>query len=170
MTQGVQPHPGRGVTIKYYACNNQETNRMLSNSIVGERALRDIYLKGFQIAVEESQPHSLMTSYNLLNGEHTSQRRDLVMTALREEWGFQGLVMTDWVVSAMAASMKTKYPPACASGTIKAGNDLLMPGSPIDYKNLMEALRDENHRYHITREDLVDCAQRIVLLAKKLAG
>ena len=170
ITQGVQAHPGRGVTIKHYACNNQETNRMLSNSIVGERALRDIYLKGFQIAVEESQPHSLMTSYNLLNGEHTSQRRDLVMTALREEWGFQGLVMTDWVVSAMAGAMKTKYPPACASGSIKAGNDILMPGSPIDYKNLMEALRDENHRYHITREDLVDCAQRIVLLAKKLAG
>ena len=169
ITQGVQAHPGRGVTIKHYACNNQETNRMLSNSIVSERALRDIYLKGFQIAVEEAQPHALMTSYNLLNGEHTSQRRDLVMTALREEWGFQGMVMTDWVVSAMAGAMKTKYPPACASGTIKAGNDILMPGSPIDYKDLMDALHDENHKYHITREDLVDCAQRVVMMAKKLA-
>ena len=143
---------------------------MLSNSIVSERALRDIYLKGFQIAVEEAQPHALMTSYNLLNGEHTSQRRDLVMTALREEWGFQGMVMTDWVVSAMAGAMKTKYPPACASGTIKAGNDILMPGSPIDYKDLMDALHDENHKYHITRENLVDCSQRVIMMAKKLAG
>lgn len=142
---------------------------MLSNSIIGERALRDIYLRGFQIAVEESQPHALMTSYNLLNGEHTSQRRDLVMTCLREEWGFQGLVMTDWVVPAMAGAMNTKYPPACASGTIKAGNELLMPGCPIDYKDLMEALHDENHKYHITHEDLVDCAQRVVRMAKKLA-
>ncbi len=168
LTQGVQSHPGRGTTIKHFACNNQETNRMLSNSIVSERALRDLYLKGFQIAVEESQPHALMTSYNLLNGEHTSQRRDLIMTCLRGEWGFQGLVMTDWVVSAMAGAMKTKYSPACASGSIKAGNDILMPGSPIDYKDLMNALNNPDSAYPITHEDLVECAQRIVQTAKNL--
>lgn len=169
LTQGVQKHPGRGTTIKHFACNNQETNRMLSNSIVSERALRDIYLRGFQIAVEESQPHALMTSYNLLNGEHTSQRRDLIMTCLRGEWGFQGLVMTDWVVSAMAGAMKTKYLPACASGSIKAGNDILMPGSPIDYKDLMNALDNPSSAYPITHQDLVECAERIVQCVKNLA-
>jgi len=168
LTQGVQKHPGRGTTVKHFCCNNQETNRMLSNSIVSERALRDIYLKGFEIAVKESQPHALMTSYNLLNGEHTSQRRDLIMTCLRGEWGFAGLVMTDWVIPTMAAAMGTKYPPACASGTIKAGNDILMPGCPIDHQDLMNALENPDAKYPITREDLVDCAQRIIQIVQDL--
>ena len=129
ITQGVQKHPGRGTTIKHYCCNSQETNRMLSNSILSERALRDIYLKGFQIAVEESQPHALMTSYNLVNGEHTSQRRDLIMTVLRQEWGFQGMVMTDWVIASLAGAMHTKHPVACAAGSIQAGNDIICPAA-----------------------------------------
>lgn len=141
---------------------------MLSNTHVSERALREIYLKGFQIAVEESQPHALMTSYNLLNGEHTSQRRDLIMTCLRGEWGFQGMVMTDWVISALAGAMNTKYSPARASGSIKAGNDIHMPGGPGDYQDLMAALTQEGHPYPITRQDLVDCAQRIVQMVKNL--
>ena len=109
-----------------------------------------------------------MTSYNLLNGEHTSQRRDLIMTCLREEWGFAGLVMTDWVIPAMAAVMGTKYPPACASGTIKAGNDILMPGSPIDHRDLMNALKNPDAKYPLTREELVDCAQRIIQIVQDL--
>ena len=170
ITQGVQRHPGRGTTIKHFCCNNQETNRMLSNSILSQRALRDIYLKGFEICVKESQPHALMTSYNLLNGEHTSQRRDLIMTCLREEWGFQGLVMTDWVVAALAGAMNTKYQAACASGSIQAGNDIHMPGSPLDHKDLMEALRNPQAAYPITRKDLEACAQRIVYMVRKLAS
>lgn len=168
ITQGVQRHPGRGTTIKHFCCNNQETNRMLSNSILSQRALRDIYLKGFEICVKESQPHALMTSYNLLNGEHTSQRRDLIMTCLREEWGFQGLVMTDWVVAALAGAVNTKYQAACASGSIQAGNDIHMPGSPLDHKDLMEALRNPQAAYPITRKDLEACAQRIVYMVRKL--
>ena len=168
ITQGVQKHPGRGTTIKHFCCNNQETNRMLSNSHVSERALRDIYLKGFEIAVKESQPHALMTSYNLLNGEHTSQRRDLVVTCLREEWGFVGMVMTDWVIPTMAASMGTKYPPACASGTIKAGNEILMPGCPIDHKDLMNALSDPNAKYPLTRDNLLECAERVIQFVQDL--
>ena len=167
ITQGVQSHPGRGTTIKHFCCNNQETNRMLSNTHVSQRALRDIYLKGFEIAVKESQPHALMTSYNLLNGEHTSQRRDLIMDCLRDEWGFQGLVMTDWVVSALAG-IQAKYPAARASGSIKAGNDIHMPGSPQDYQDLLAALDNPSAAYPITRQDLLECAQRIIYMVKKL--
>ncbi len=170
ITQGVQKHPGRGTTIKHYCCNSQETNRMLSNSILSERALRDIYLKGFQIAVEESQPHALMTSYNLVNGEHTSQRRDLIMTVLRQEWGFQGMVMTDWVIASLAGAMHTKHPVACAAGSIQAGNDIHMPGSPLDHQNLMDALHNPQAAYPITRKDLEECAQRVIDLVKKLVG
>lgn len=108
-----------------------------------------------------------MTSYNLLNGEHTSQRRDLIMDCLRDEWGFQGLVMTDWVVSALAG-IQAKYPAARASGSIKAGNDIHMPGSPQDYQDLLAALDDPSAAYPITRQDLLECAQRIIYMVKKL--
>ena len=170
ITQGVQKHPGRGTTVKHYCCNSQETNRMRSNSILSERALRDIYLKGFQIAVEESQPHALMTSYNLLNGEHVSQRRDLIMTVLRQEWGFQGVVMTDWVIASLAGAMPGKHPAACAAGSIQAGNDIHMPGSPLDHQNLMDALNNPQAAYPITRKDLEECAQRVIDLVRKLVG
>ena len=167
ITDGVQSHPGRGVTIKHYACNNQETNRLRNNSIMSERALREIYLRGFRIAVENGDPRAVMTSYNLLNGEHTSHREDLVETALRGEWGFDGLVMTDWVVAAMTGAAH-KYPAACASGTIKAGNDVLMPGSPIDHDDLMNALNNSDARYPITRAHLEKCAARLIDLARLL--
>ena len=86
ITRGVQMHPNRGTTIKHFACNGQEWNRFNSNSIVSERALREIYLKGFKIAIDNSLPHSLMTSYNLINGVHSSERRDLVVDVIRSEW------------------------------------------------------------------------------------
>ncbi|MCD8069511.1 MAG: hypothetical protein LUE87_11655 [Lachnospiraceae bacterium] len=95
LTRGVQARRGRMVTLKHFVANNQETNRMHSNSVVSERALREIYLKGFEIAVREAAPACIMTSYNLLNGEHTSARYDLLETLLRQEWGFAGLVMSD---------------------------------------------------------------------------
>ena len=155
------------MTIKHYACNNQETNRLRNNSIMSERALREIYLRGFRIAVENGDPRAVMTSYNLLNGEHTSHREDLVETALRDEWGFDGLVMTDWVVSAMAGAPH-KYPAACASGTIMAGNDVLMPGSPIDHDDLMNALNNPDARYPVTRAQLEKCAARLIDLARLL--
>ena len=164
ITDGVQSHPGRGVTIKHYACNNQETNRLRNNTIVSERALREIYLRGFRIAVERGDPRAVMTSYNLINGEHTSQREDLIETVLRGEWGFDGLVMSDWVVSAMAGAPH-KYPAACASGSIKAGNDVLMPGSPIDHDDLINAMNSDRALYPVTRANLEKCAARLIDLA-----
>ena len=101
ITKGVQRHPGRAATVKHFAANNQETNRYSSNSRVSERAMREIYLRGFEIAVKESRPHALMTSYNLLNGTHTSERRDLIEDILRAEFGYRGIVMTDWIIAVM---------------------------------------------------------------------
>lgn len=95
-TKGVQRHLGCGTTIKHFALNNQEDNRSHCNSHCSERAIREIYLKGFEIAVKESAPLSLMTSYNLLNGLHTANHKELLTDILRSEWGFDGLVMTDW--------------------------------------------------------------------------
>lgn len=170
VTRGVQSHKGCGVTIKHFVCNNQETNRFHSNSMVSERALRDIYMRGFKIAVREAQPHAVMTSYNLLNGEHTSQRADIIKQVLRKEWGFQGLVMSDWVTPGISVGPVQKYPYACAPGSIKAGNNLMMPGTELDHKNLMTALEEVDYTYHITREDLMECAAWTVRIARKLGG
>ncbi len=169
ITRGVQKHPGRGTTIKHYCCNNQETNRFHSNSHVSQRALRDLYLKGFEICIQESDPATIMSSYNLLNGEHTSQRYDLMETILRQEFGYQGVAMSDWVAPGVGVDGH-KYPYACAHGSIKAGNDLMMPGGKLDHVHLMEALADENNPYHITRENLEKCAARVIALAWKLGG
>lgn len=95
-TRGVQRHKGCGTTIKHFACNNQEDNRTHTNAQVSEWALREIYLKSFEIAVKESQPKSIMTSCNLLNGSHTANSYELITALARQEWGFQGVVMTDW--------------------------------------------------------------------------
>lgn len=135
MTDGVQSVYGCGTTIKHFACNNQEDNRMGSNSVVSERTLREIYLKGFEIAVKESQPMSIMTSYNLVNGIHAANNYDLCTKAARDEWGFTGVIMTDWTT--------TQQGPDCsASGCMRAGNDLVMPGVPHDHEDIKAALKD----------------------------
>ena len=90
MTLGVQSVPGCGTTIKHYACNNQEDNRMGSDSILSERTLREIYLKGFEIAIRNAQPMAMMTSYNLINGVHAANSYDICTKAARDEWGFEG--------------------------------------------------------------------------------
>ena len=169
MVRGVQAHPGCGATIKHFCCNNQETDRMLSNSVVSERALREMYLKGFEIVVREAHPYAVMTSYNLLNGEHTSQRRDLLMTCLRGEWGFQGLIMTDWVIARLGRAVPTQYPMAVASGSVQAGNDLHMPGGPADYENLIAALKGDGD-YPLTRAQLTECGERIIRTIEALTG
>jgi len=140
ITNGVQKHLGRGTTIKHYAANSQETNRYNSNSHVSERAMREIYLRGFEICVEESQPLTLMTSYNLLNGVHTSENKALVEDILRAEFGFKGFVMTDWVVAMMSGGKKEKYAGPEAYKVAKAGNDVFMPGSKKEFDNLKAAL------------------------------
>jgi beta-glucosidase len=142
LTRGVQKHPGRGVTIKHYAANNQETNRYANNSIISERALREIYLKGFGICIRESDPMAVMTSYNLLNGEHTSESRELAEVLFRE-FGFDGLIMTDWVVGGDMLLMKgSKYGTPDAAKVAASGCSLFMPGSKGDYAQIIRGLKN----------------------------
>lgn len=160
LTKGVQKHPGRGVTVKHFCCNNQETNRYVSNSQVSERALREIYLRGFEICITRSRPAALMTSYNLLNGVHTSERSDLMRNLLRGEWGYGGLIMTDWVIGRMGA--KGKFRMAKAAPTLAAGNDLFMPGSAEDYRQTKAALQGTDPQFHLTRVELEACAAHVI--------
>ena len=142
MTKGVQSHKNKGTTLKHFAGNNQEFNRLNNNSKMSERALREIYLRGFQIAIEDSEPHALMTSYNLINGIHTSSNPQLLINVLRSEWNFKGLIMTDWSHSFYSEFEISKYPPQSAFEIIKGGNNIMMPGGENDYNLLMEKLND----------------------------
>ncbi len=163
ITRGVQKHPGCGTVVKHFAANNQETNRYTSNSVVSERALREIYLKGFEICVRESAPEAIMTSYNLINGEHACSSYDILTSVLRDEWKFQGLVMTDWYVTTnLMRNPLSKYPSASAAGCVKAGNDLIMPGIDTDVKDIIRALKDESHPYHLSVNELRVCAKRVL--------
>lgn len=169
IAKGVQKHPGKGVTIKHFCANNQETNRYQSNSIVSERALREIYLKPFEVCIRKADPAALMTSYNLLNGTHTSERADLLKGFLREELGWNGLVMSDWVVGGVSSKGST-YRTAKAAPSAKAGNDLFMPGSRANYKDTLTALQGKNAETSLTRAELETCAAHIVQTALKYGG
>ena len=137
MTLGVQKVPGCGTTIKHFACNNQEDNRMGSDSILSERALREIYLKGFEIAVKDAQPMSIMTSYNRINGVHAANCYDTCTKAARDEWGFAGAIMTDWTTTNVQIQGE-----CTAAGCMRAGNDMVMPGLPEDHENIKKELAD----------------------------
>nr|AHF25412.1 beta-glucosidase [uncultured bacterium Contig11] len=132
ITRGVQSEPGIGVSIKHFACNNQEDNRMHVNEIVSERALREIYLRGFEIAVKTAAPMTIMTSYNRINGVHSANNYDLCTQAARKEWGFCGLIMTDWSTTNGGGSNAAKC--------ILAGNDLIMPGKDSDIDEITDAV------------------------------
>lgn len=156
LTIGVQKEAGCGTTIKHFACNNQEDNRMGSNSIVSERVLREIYFKGFEIAVKKSQPMSIMTSYNLINGIHSANNFDLCTKAARMEWGFRGVIMTDWLT--------TNQDDSCtASGCMRAGNDLIMPGMSQDHENIKKELETGT----LSEESLRRCISNLLYVILK---
>lgn len=152
ITNGIQQIPGVGTTIKHFACNNQEDNRMGSDSILSERALREIYLRGFEIAVKRSQPMAIMTSYNLINGVHTANSKDLCTTAARDEWGFAGIIMTDWTTTNRGGSLPWKC--------MAAGNDLIMPGSMSDSEDIKKALEEGT----LLIEELDACVRRMLTI------
>ena len=143
-TKGVQSFGGQGTTIKHFAANNQEDNRMFTNAHISERALREIYLKGFEIAVKEAKPYSIMTSYNLINGIHTANSYDLLQAVARDEWGFDGVIMTDWCTSQDTSYMglsSDKYPWSSSEWCIKAGNDLQMPGCEENIADIVDGVK-----------------------------
>lgn len=150
ITRGVQETEGNYVTVKHFACNNQEDNRNHSDSILTERALREIYLRGFEICIREAGAKAVMTSYNLINGTYAPNRADLLTDVLRNEWGFDGIVMTDW--------SSTKAGQAENDLAIKAGNDMLMPGGG-EYK---KALRKALKKGTLTREELSVACSHII--------
>ncbi len=164
-TRGVQKHSGIGTTIKHFALNNQEDNRMHTNVHVSERAAREIYLKGFEIAVKESHPMAIMTSYNLINGVHSANHYDLLTAIARDEWGFQGMIMTDWGTTGsieMEPEKTFKYGTSSAAGCIKAGNDLIMPGSQEDVDEIIRSVKEKTSPYALTVGELQSCAVRIL--------
>ena len=164
LVRGVQKHENCSVTIKHFACNNQEYNRFGSNSVISERTLREIYLKGFEICIKQSAPKCIMSSYNLLNGVHTANHYDLLTTVLRKEWGFGGAVMTDWGTTSDRLNLGT-YGASDAALCIKNGNDWIMPGSQPDCDRIAQALENKE----ISREDLETCAARILALSRELS-
>ena len=167
ITRGVQ-QSGVGVTIKHFAANNQETLRTNSNDLITQRALREIYLKGFEIAVKEAQPYCVMTSYNDINGLPSANNYDLTTAILRDEWNFRGLVMTDWGggISMPALSL-------CC------GNDMIQPGGSGVIRELSEALASEAetenrgvrpYRQSLELAHLQRCAMHILGVILRCAG
>ena len=148
--KGVQSN-GVGTSIKHFAANNQETNRMNNDAHISQRALREIYLKGFEIAIKESQPWTVMTSYNYINGTYTSESKDLVETILREEWGFEGTVMTDWYGGKDGATQ------------MWAGNDMLQPGKKEQFDSIVAGVKSGK----LAEADLDRSVRRTLNLVEK---
>lgn len=158
VTAGVQSKKGCGVTIKHFACNNQEDNRMGVDARVSERALREIYARGFEIAVKKCTPAAIMTSYNLINGVHAANSKDLCTVLAREEWGFDGIIMSDWNTTCPEDGSVSWQ---CAA----AGNDIIMPGNPDDDANIRKAFAQGM----LTEEEIRKCAGRIIALIRRLS-
>lgn len=150
VVDGININPNNKTTIKHFCCNNQETNREYYSANLSERALRELYLKPFEIIVKESNPASIMTSYNRVNGKYVANNELLCTNVLRDEWGFNGIVMTDWY--------STGLKKASAIKAINAGNDLIMPGSPLDRIQILSGLVSGE----LDKEKLLLSANRII--------
>ncbi|MGI6232343.1 MAG: beta-glucosidase [Prevotella sp.] len=148
--QGVQSE-GVGVSLKHFVCNNQETKRLGNDAQVGMRALREIYLKAFEIPVKKARPWTIMSSYNKLNGAFTGENRWLLTDILRQQWGYQGLVMTDW----FGGKNRSK--------AIMAGNDMFQPGLPFDPDSIMAGIKDGR----ISMQQLDQSVRRVLELIAK---
>lgn len=163
MVNGFQKS-GKGAVIKHFACNNKENNRNYNNSVLSERALREIYLKGFEICVKESQPFAVMSSYNLINGTHSANHRGILTDVLRTEWGFNGVVMTDWYATTGKTADEKSYGASGAADCIRAGNDIIMPGG----KNEIESITKEAESGELSVASLRLCAERIIKAILKM--
>jgi len=156
MVNGIESN-NVGTSVKHYVANNQETNRNFNDSRVSQRALREIYLKGFEIVVDQAQPWTIMSSYNLVNGTYASESKFLLTDVLRDDWGFEGVVMSDWFGGQDAAAMVT------------AGNDLLEPGTKKQWNALKDAFEDGT----LTEESIDTSVSRIlklILQSNKMKG
>ena len=172
-TKGIQTYEdgtktGVGVTLKHFAFNNQESERFNNNSVMSERAAREIYLKGFEIAVKTAQPYAIMTSYNLINGTHAVNHYDMLQNVARDEWGFEGFIMTDWYTSQDTTALgmvseSGKYSYSDGVQCIKAGNDLQMPGCRKNVEDIVDGVKNGR----ITKADLQRCAKHILGIALK---
>ena len=140
-----------GTSIKHFAANNQETNRMNTDAHISQRALREIYLKGFEIAIKEAKPWTVMTSYNYINGVYTSESKDLVTTILRDEWGYEGTVMTDWFGGKDGAKQ------------MWAGNDMLQPGKNEQFDSIVAGVNSGK----LAEADLDLCVKRTLQLVER---
>lgn len=145
MVRGIQSQ-GVGVSIKHFAANNQEAMRLQNDARVSQRALREIYLRGFEIAVREGRPWTVMSSYNRINGPYTQENGELLTTVLRDEWGYDGLVVSDWIGKRNTVAQ------------VHAGNDLMMPGEPVQVQEIVEAVRSGR----LAGEDVDRCVTRML--------
>ena len=150
--RGVQSQ-GVGTSVKHFAVNNAETNRKDNDSRLSQRALRELYLKGFEISIKESKPWTVMTAYNAINGQQSMESRELLTDILRNEWGFEGYVMCDWAYAGLRSTQKE----------IWAGNDLLTPGSDQQYNEVLEAIKNGS----LSENDLNNSVERILGIVVK---
>ena len=145
MVSGIQSQ-GIAATPKHFACNNKETNRFESDSVLSERALREIYIKGFEICIKEAKPKTIMTAYNIINGVRASENAELLQGILRGEWGYNGLIMTDW------------WNHASHYKETEAGNNIRMPSTAVsDLKEAFDAGK-------INRDQLAANAKKVLEL------
>ncbi|ORX52070.1 beta-glucosidase [Piromyces finnis] len=162
VTKGVQKHKNAFVTLKHYAANNKETNRYGSSSNMSERAFREIYLRGYEIAIKNANPKGIMSSFNLINGIHANQHIGVIANILRRENNYNNVIMTDWTSPSMAST--DKYPDYSPYEIIKSSHDVIMPGSKDYYDLVLEAVKENK----LTMEELESSVTRIYELIKEI--